>query len=135
MTSEIVAARRLPFDQYSPYSSYMSPEAVSYRWLSLRCWLTRTVFPAAAALLAVLILLQLIGPDTKTLDHTAVLVGFSALYFILFRGGHILMMKGGGARPLSTPTAESFTLVAVPAGAGKALFAGLVLAAIPALVD
>lgn len=71
----------------------MSPEAVSHRWLSLRCWLTRTVLPAAGALLAVLILLKTIGPDEVTLDHTAALVGFSALYFILFRGGHILMIR------------------------------------------
>ena len=71
----------------------MSPEAVSYRWLSLRCWMLRTVLPAAGALIAVLLLLRSIGPDKGTLDHTAVLVGFSALYFILFRGGHILMIR------------------------------------------
>lgn len=71
----------------------MSPENVSYRWLSLNCWLVRTVLPSAAALTAVLILLQFIGPDKSTLDHTSVLVGFSALYFILFRGGHILMIR------------------------------------------
>lgn len=71
----------------------MSPEAVSYRWLSLRCWLTRTVLPAAGALLAVLMLIRAIGPDEVTMDHISVLIGFSALYFILFRGGHILMIR------------------------------------------
>ena len=71
----------------------MSPETVSYRWLSLRCWIIRTVFPTAVALLAILLLLKTIGPNSITLDHTAVLVGFSALYFILFRGGHILMIR------------------------------------------
>ena len=55
--------------------------------------MVRTVFPAAGALLLVLGLLAAIGPDERTLDHTAALVGFSALYFILFRGGHILMIR------------------------------------------
>ncbi len=71
----------------------MSPEALSARWLSLRCWLIRTVLPAAGSLLAVLLLLRAIEPNPVTLDHTAVLVGFSALYFVLFRGGHILMIR------------------------------------------
>lgn len=71
----------------------MSPEALSYRWLSLRVWLLRTVLPSALSLVLVLLLLQSIGPDSKTLDHTAVMVGFAALYFTLFRGGHILMIR------------------------------------------
>lgn len=71
----------------------MTPEFLSDRWLSLRCWLLRTVFPAACALLIVLGLLWFIGPDRRTLDHTATLVGFSALYFVLFRGGHLIMIR------------------------------------------
>lgn len=71
----------------------MSPHAVSYRWLSLRCWLIRTVLPAAIFLLAALALLRSLEPGETTLDHTAVMVGFAALYFILFRGGHMLMIR------------------------------------------
>lgn len=71
----------------------MSPRAISYRWLSLRCWLVRTVLPAALTLLAVLAVLRLIGPDETTLDHTAIMIGFAALYFTLFRGGHMLMIR------------------------------------------
>lgn len=71
----------------------MSPEAVAHRWLSLRSWLIRTVCPAAICLLAVLALLRAVGPSETTLDHTAVMVGFTALYFILFRGGHMLMIR------------------------------------------
>jgi hypothetical protein len=71
----------------------MSPEAVSHRWLSLRCWLVRTVAPAALSLVAVLALLRAIGPSETTLNHTAVMVGFAALYFVLFRGGHMLMIR------------------------------------------
>ncbi|GLQ19878.1 hypothetical protein ACFFUB_04945 [Algimonas porphyrae] len=71
----------------------MSPESLSNRWLSLRCWLLRSVLPAASALLAMLLLLRVISPDPVTLDHTAVMVGFAALYFSLFRGCHILMIR------------------------------------------
>lgn len=71
----------------------MSPEAVSRRWLSLRCWLIRTVFPTAASLIAVLALLRALGPSEITLDHTSVMVGFAALYFTLFRGGHMMMIR------------------------------------------
>lgn len=71
----------------------MSPEAVSDRWLSLQCWLLRTVFPAAISLVAVLLLLRIIGPGQRTLDHTSAMVGFAGLYFTLFRGGHILMIR------------------------------------------
>lgn len=71
----------------------MSPERLSQRWLSLRCWLVLTVLPAALTLLAVLALLKLIGPDERTLDHTAIMVGFAALYFTIFRGGHMLMIR------------------------------------------
>lgn len=71
----------------------MTPETLSDSWLSLRCWLLRTVFPAATALVAVLAILRLIGPDQRTLDHTAAMIGFAALYFTLFRGGHMLMIR------------------------------------------
>lgn len=71
----------------------MSPKAVAHRWLSLRCWLVRTVLPAAASLIAILALLRAVAPSETTLDHTSVMVGFAALYFILFRGGHMLMIR------------------------------------------
>lgn len=71
----------------------MSPEAVSHRWLSLHSWCARTVLPAAVSLIAVLALLRAFKPSETTLDHTAVMVGFAALYFILFRGGHVLMIR------------------------------------------
>lgn len=71
----------------------MSPEAVSHRWLSLHSWCLRTVLPAALSLIAMLALLRSFGPSETTLDHTAVMVGFAAIYFILFRGGHMLMIR------------------------------------------
>ncbi|MEM7730689.1 MAG: hypothetical protein AAF311_15715 [Pseudomonadota bacterium] len=71
----------------------MSPELVFHRWLSLRSWLLGTVLPSALALVAMLALLRAIGPSRDTLDHTSVMVGFAALYFMLFRGGHMLMIR------------------------------------------
>ena len=43
--------------------------------------------------MTVLALLAFIGADEKTLDHTAVMVGFAALHVVLFRGGHMLMIR------------------------------------------
>lgn len=71
----------------------LTPEHVAHRWLSLRCWLLRTVLPAAVALLIVLVILRSTGAPQRTLDHTATMVGFAALYFTLFRGGHMMMLR------------------------------------------
>ena len=72
---------------------FLTPERLADRWLSLRCWLLRTVLPAAVALLVVLVILRSTGAPQRTLDHTATMVGFAALYFTLFRGGHIMMLR------------------------------------------
>jgi hypothetical protein len=71
----------------------MSPEMLASQWLSLSCWLKRSVLPSALLLLGLLVCLRLINPGPVVLDHLAVLVGFSALYFVLFRGGHMLMIR------------------------------------------
>ena len=49
--------------------------------------------PAAIAVIACLYLIQFFDATDRTVDHAAVLIGFSGLYFILFRGGHILMIR------------------------------------------
>lgn len=61
--------------------------------LSLRCWLRRSVLPTALVLIGVLIGLSLAATDTKALDHASVIVGFFALYFVLVRGGHLIMIR------------------------------------------
>ena len=71
----------------------MSPEALSHRWLSLRCWLQRSVLPAALAVIAFVWLIRQFGATDSAVDHAAVLIGFGGLYFALFRGGHILMIR------------------------------------------
>ena len=71
----------------------MTPESLAHRFLSLRCWLLRSVLPSALAVIACLAIINSIGATPRTVDHTAVLIGFSGLYFMLFRGGHILMIR------------------------------------------
>jgi len=71
----------------------MTPELLERDWLSLRFWLTRCVLPSAMFLLGALILLRMIDADMSNLNHNAVIVGFFVLYFILVRGGHIIMMR------------------------------------------
>lgn len=71
----------------------MTPELLERDWLSLRYWLQRCVLPSALFLLAALGLLRLIDADVSSLNHNAVIVGFFVLYFILIRGGHIIMIR------------------------------------------
>ena len=71
----------------------MTPELLERDWLSLRYWLTRCVLPSAIFLLAILGLFRLIDADISNLNHNAVIVGFFALYFVLVRGGHIIMIR------------------------------------------
>jgi len=70
----------------------MTPEQIEYHYLSLRVWLLRVVGPAAAVLITALLLCQgLLRPERR--DHIAVLIGFAALYYVLIRGGHIVMIR------------------------------------------
>ena len=71
----------------------MSPETLQRDWLSLRYWLLRCVLPSAVILLIILALLKLTARTPRALDHMAVIAGFFTLYFILVRGGHIVMMR------------------------------------------
>ena len=71
----------------------MTPELLERDWLSLRYWLQRCVLPCAIFLLAILGLFRLIDADIYNLNHNAVIVGFFAIYFVLIRGGHIIMIR------------------------------------------
>lgn len=61
--------------------------------LSLGCWVRRTILPTALVLLVVLVILKSTADTQRALNHSAVLVGFFAIHFILVRGGHILMIR------------------------------------------
>ena len=71
----------------------MTPEALQQDWLSLRYWLLRCILPSALVLLVILILLWSFSDSAYELDHKAVLPAFFTLYYILVRGGHIVMMR------------------------------------------
>ena len=71
----------------------MTPELLERDWLSLRYWLTRCVLPSMMFLLGALILLRMIDADMSNLNHNAVIVGFFVFYFVLVRGGHIIMVR------------------------------------------
>lgn len=71
----------------------MTPELLERDWLSFRYWLLRCVLPSAIVLLIVLALLRFTASSDKYLNHSAVIVGFFAVYFILVRGGHLIMIR------------------------------------------
>lgn len=70
----------------------MTPEQIEHRYLSLRAWIFRTVTPAMTLLIIALLLCMGISSE-KLKDQSAALIGFSVLYFIIVRGGHIIMVR------------------------------------------
>ena len=71
----------------------MTPTELERRYLSLRCWLQRVVLPSAALLAGILFIFGRLTQNSHTLDHNSVIVGFFMLYFVLVRGGHIIMIR------------------------------------------
>jgi len=71
----------------------MTSRELEQDWLSLRCWLLRCVGPAAGVLLLTLGAFRMITDRAQTLDQNAVIVGFFLLYFVLVRGGHMIMIR------------------------------------------
>ncbi len=71
----------------------MTPNELERDYLSLRCWLQRCVLPSAVVLAALLLLLSLVTDDPQGLNENALITGFFTLYFILVRGGHIIMIR------------------------------------------
>lgn len=61
--------------------------------LSLRSWLVGCVLPSAIVLLLTLGAFRLVTPDRTILDNNSVIVGFFILYFVLIRGGHLIMIR------------------------------------------
>lgn len=71
----------------------MTPSELERGFLSLRCWLQRIVLPSAAVLAVTLLIFGRITRDDHILDHNAVIVGFFIFYFVLVRGGHLIMIR------------------------------------------
>lgn len=71
----------------------MTPEALEQDWLSFRYWALKCVLPSMIVLLAILGLFNVVNQSAKDLDHTAVIVGFFTFYFVIVKGGHLLMVR------------------------------------------
>lgn len=71
----------------------MTPELLQRDWLSLRFWATRCVLPSALILIALLLLFRLMTEDATALNQNALIVGFFSFYFMVVRGGHLLMIR------------------------------------------
>ncbi|RKQ70741.1 hypothetical protein DES40_0040 [Litorimonas taeanensis] len=71
----------------------MTPELLERDWLSLRYWARHCILPSAVILCILLILLNLFSKSEIALNHRAVIIGFFTIYYVLIRGGHILMTR------------------------------------------
>lgn len=71
----------------------MSPEELETRWLSLRYWLQKCVLPSAITLAGLLLALPVVLPKPAYRLETMVIFAFFTLYFVLFRGGHLIMIR------------------------------------------
>lgn len=71
----------------------MTPESLEQDWLSLRYWALKCVLPSMLVLLAILAVFNFFNQDAKDLDHNAVIVGFFTFYFVIVKGGHLLMVR------------------------------------------
>lgn len=71
----------------------MTPELLQRDWLSLRFWATHCVLPSALILVGLLLLFRFMTDVPEVLNQNALIVGFFSLYFVLVRGGHLLMIR------------------------------------------
>ena len=71
----------------------MTPETLISNHLCLRIWLQRIVMPTMVALLALLYVFSVVSEVPRFRDHNATIFGFFAFYFVLVRGGHMIMIR------------------------------------------
>ena len=71
----------------------MKPETLISEYLSLRVWLQRIVLPTMVCLLIFLYMYAALYDAPGQRDHTATIIGFFAFYFVLIRGGHMIMIR------------------------------------------
>lgn len=71
----------------------MTYQDIEQNWLSLRYWLIRVVLPSALFCLLCMAYLKFRTDSDQFRDHAAVIIGFFTAYFILVRGGHLVMIR------------------------------------------
>ncbi len=62
-------------------------------WLSLRHWVQRCVLPSVLTLIGLLLSLPIILKDNTYQTETSVVFTFFTVYFVLIRGGHLIMIR------------------------------------------
>ena len=71
----------------------MTPESLITNYLCVRVWLQRIVLPTMLVLLVFLYLFSAISEAPRFRDHNATIIGFFAFYYVLVRGGHLIMIR------------------------------------------
>ena len=71
----------------------MAPETLISEYLSLRVWLQRIVLPTMVCVLVFLYVYAALYDAPGHRDHTATIIGFFAFYYVLIRGGHMIMIR------------------------------------------
>lgn len=71
----------------------MTPESLITNYLCMRVWLQRIVLPTMLVLLVFLYLFSAISEAPRFRDHNATIIGFFAFYYVLVRGGHLIMIR------------------------------------------
>lgn len=71
----------------------MTPETLIAKHLCLRVWLQRIVLPTMVVLLVCLYVFSSLSDAPRFRDNNATIVGFFAFYFVIVRGGHIIMIR------------------------------------------
>jgi hypothetical protein len=71
----------------------MTPKELERNWLSLYVWVRRCVLPAGLILLGLLLIIKLLLIDLWLLNHVSAIFGFFVVYFVLVRGGHLIMIR------------------------------------------
>ncbi len=76
----------------------MTPETLIRNHLCLRIWALRIVLPSMLVLMGLLYIFSLASDGSPSevarfRDHAAAIVGFFAFYFVLVRGGHMVMIR------------------------------------------
>ena len=71
----------------------MTSSELETKWLSLQYWLRSAVLPSGIVLILALLILKFLVSDRQHLDQAAALIGFFSFYYVLVRGGHLIMIR------------------------------------------
>lgn len=71
----------------------MTAETLARNHLSLRYWGQKIILPSMLVLLVLLLIFSTLSETERFRDHSATIIGFFVFYFVIIRGGHILMIR------------------------------------------